>query len=415
MVVPILDEALRALECYYGHRAFRPLQGAVVRAVLTGRDVLAVLPTGAGKSLCYQLPALLLPGLTVVVSPLISLMEDQIGRLTRQGIPAAADCGSTPTGVRRSLGRRLGDGSLRLLYAAPERLVSTGFRTLLRDASVTRLAVDEAHCVSEWGHDFRPAYREILAFRRSVGDPPLLALTATATPATRADLIASLGLRDPRLIIGRSNRANLHWSVHRVTRLEEGLRAVWRALRTGRGAAIVYLPTRRRAARVATSLRRLGLRVGAYHAGLGAASRRAVQEQFLAGGLQAVCATSAFGMGIDHGSIRAVFHLGLPRSLEGYVQEAGRAGRDGRPAGCVLYHERGEGRIRRRIIGADRTLSAEGRRRALHRLSAVRRYVTTRRCRRAVIADYFGEPSPRCTGCDRCDSRGLREAPAPSR
>ena len=336
MPTPDLESALAALRRHYGFRDFRSSQRRVVRAVLLGGDVLAVLPTGSGKSICFQVPALLGSGLTLVVSPLISLMQDQVSAAERRHIPAAALTSATTAADRSRISRKVGTGRLRLLYVAPERLASRTFQRLLARVRVDRIAVDEAHCISEWGHDFRPSYRRIAAFRRIVGEPPCVALTATATPETRDDIAESLQLASPRRIIAGVDRPNLRWSVVRARDPKDAARLALQAVRGAAGSSIVYLPTRERSVRATEVLLRRGIRAAPYHAGLPQAARRTIQERFLNGDLRAVCATSAFGMGIDHPSVRLVCHMGLPASLEAYVQQAGRGGRDGEPADCLL-------------------------------------------------------------------------------
>ena len=356
--MPSLDfqPAVTALRRHYGFQRFRPAQKRVVRAVLAGGDVLAVLPTGSGKSICFQVPALLDPGLTLVVSPLISLMQDQVAAAVRRQISAAALTSASSLPDRSSTARALKAGHLRLLYVSPERLHSRGFRALLSGVRVARLAVDEAHCISEWGHDFRPSYRRIGEFARAVGRPPLAAFTATATPATRSDVEACLGLRRPLRVVASVDRPNLHWSAVRVRGLREAIdRAgaeVLTSLRSRPGSgAILYAPTRRTAAQAAEALCRLGIRASYYHAGMDPDGRRHVQDRFLAGDLAVVCATSAFGMGIDHPRIRLVCHCGMPGALESYVQEAGRAGRDGERASCLLIAGREDEAVQRSLIG----------------------------------------------------------------
>ncbi len=462
-------EALEAaLERVFGYGSFRRLQRPLVEATLAGRDVLAVLPTGAGKSVCFQLPALLSTGVTLVVSPLISLMQDQVEVLRRRGVPAASLSSATAPEGRLATLRNLSDGSLRLLYVSPERLATPSFRALWRTPPI-RLVVDEAHCISEWGHDFRPSYRHIADFASLVGNPPIAAFTATATPVTRADIEICLSLRRPFRVIASVDRPNVRWDVRRprspVEALDRASDAVRSALRSDpRGSVIVYVPTRARAALVAETLRRLGIRAGYYHAGLHTDVRCRVQRRFLDGDLRVVCATSAFGMGIDHPRIRLVCHYGMPGALESYVQEAGRAGRDGRASRALLLYVPGDREIHATLIRAQwprlhsvlrawramsrpaaarteqppeaalrilrqhgclvpseggtlvparaprphdlyRTLRS-GRRRSRIRLAAMRGYVAASGCRREYVALYFGEHAPPCSGCDRCASAG---------
>ena len=336
MPSPDLAPALAALRRHYGFPDFRPAQKRVLRAVLMGGDVLGILPTGAGKSVCFQVPALLDAAVTLVVSPLISLMQDQVGSAVRRNIPAAALTSVTSAAGRANVRRALRDERLRLLYVSPERLEASHFRALLAGRPVARLVVDEAHCISEWGHDFRPAYRRIGAFRRSIGNPPCVALTATATPETRDDIAESLRLRSPRRIVTSVNRRNLTYRVVQTRQTSEAVSEVVAAVRETAAPAIVYVPTRERSARLCEVLKRRGIAAEPYHAGLAPDARSAIQDRFLGGDLRAVCATSAFGMGIDHPSVRLVCHMGLPGSLEAYVQQAGRAGRDGESAECLL-------------------------------------------------------------------------------
>ncbi len=331
-----LREATAALRRLFGFDSFRPPQRLIVEDMLGDRDVLAVLPTGGGKSVCFQVPALLAPGLTLVVTPLISLMQDQVEHARRRGLGALAlhsgDAGGSTGDVRQ----QLATGVVKLLYVSAEKLAGSSLRRLLAGVRVSRLAVDEAHCISEWGHDFRPAYRRIAAFSRTVGRPPCAAFTATATPATRRDIVRNLEFRLPSIRAWPVDRPNLRWQVARAVTGSAAAQLAIHALRRTPGAAIVYARTRREAARMAEAVRRHGMRAAAYHAGMEGATRARVQRSFLDSTLRVVCATTAFGMGIDHPHVRLVVHLGRPGSLEGYVQEAGRAGRDGQVARCLL-------------------------------------------------------------------------------
>jgi ATP-dependent DNA helicase RecQ len=414
------------LRSAFGHPSFRPGQEAVVRAVLEGHDVLAVMPTGSGKSLGYQLPAVLLPGLTLVVSPLIALMKDQVDELGRKGIGAAAVHSlQTPEERRRSF-RAARDGALRLLYVAPERFASAGFDGLIRELDVSRFAVDEAHCVSEWGHDFRPDYRLLAAAagrcRRSdarPGRPPIVAFTATATPEVRADISELLGLRKPRIFVAGFDRPNIFLDVRRVSG-EIEKRGLLPDL-VGSRRALVYASTRKSAERAAEALRAARIPAEAYHAGRTEAERTRVQEDFADGRLGVVCATNAFGMGIDRPDVEAVVHFEIPGSLEAYYQEIGRAGRDGRRAGATLLWNYADVRTREFLIERGeaeedpaRPASPEEAARREKRLDLDRKklrrmidYADAPSCLRKTLLSYFGESGVRqqCDACGPCRSR----------
>lgn len=410
-----LAEARAALRATFGHADFRGPQARVIEAALADRDVLAVLPTGFGKSVCFQIPALLEGGTTLVVSPLISLIEDQVAGARARGIAARAWTSATSARERSALHRELEGGSIRLLYVSPERLESDRARRRLVGVRPRRIVVDEAHCITEWGHDFRPAYRRIGLAHRALGAPPLLALTATATARTRRDIERSLGLREPVRVLLPADRPNLRLSIRAVRHVGQAVVDLVETLRRVPGAAIVYARTRERSARLAIALSRRGLSAAAYHARLPVERRRWVQARFLGDRLRVVCATSAFGMGIDHAAVRFVGHLGAPPSLEDYVQECGRAGRDGEPAECVMWCLDGEPPIgslrapgspeaarRTEPRGTPAGSVSGDPARAVARYEAVRRYVSEPGCRRAFIARYFGERVPSCRGCDRC-------------
>jgi ATP-dependent DNA helicase RecQ len=408
------DAAATLVQSVWGYAGLRGLQRKVVLAVLRGRDCLAVLPTGAGKSLCYQVPALLLPGLTVVVSPLISLMQDQVTALRARGVAAAYLSSTQSPKVRRAVWRATLKGAVRLLYLAPERLRQ--LRALAGRVSVSLLAVDEAHCISEWGHEFRPSYRSIGRYRRLLGRPRTLALTATATPETREDIIRVLGLERPVLAIASFDRPNLYFEVRKVDGERARFEALISMLRDFRGSAIVYLPTRNRTDGMAKLLRQRGFNAAPYHAGLPGPARKALLARFQRGEIDIMVATSAFGMGIDKPDVRLVAHLGIPLRPEAYYQEAGRAGRDGKPARCVLIWAPYDftlasifaaGSARKQVApssssaAGDSPDAGKALERAFH---AMRRYASGRECRRKLLLEYLGERRiSRCSGCDRCN------------
>ena len=367
----------------FGHIAFRVHQLKVVGPLLAGRSVLAVLPTGAGKSLCYQLPALMAGGLTLVISPLISLMQDQVGALRRRGIAAAYLNSLLAREERRAILDATLAGSLTLLYCAPERLDGLVRRLARAGRAVSLLAVDEAHCIVEWGNEFRPVYRRLDRFRYLLGDPVTIALTGSATPATRVEILRVLRMPHAEVVVTSFDRPNLRFAVEQVRHDRERFARVRELLRGVDGSAIVYTPTRRLTELVTRALLRMGARAAPYHAGLSAETRRRVLRAFLADRAPVVVATSAFGMGIDKPDVRRVLHWGPPHTLESYYQEAGRAGRDGRPAECVVLWRRADFAWRERA-------------------TEMRRYVEGRSCRRGALLAYFGERPTGCSGCDVC-------------
>jgi ATP-dependent DNA helicase RecQ len=417
---------LAALTRHFGHESFRPGQEEVVRAALAGRDLLAVMPTGSGKSIGFQLPALLLPGVTLVVSPLVALMKDQVDELTRKGIAAAAIHSLMSPDDRDAALAAAAAGRLHLLYVSPERFASRRFSDRLGDLAVARFAVDEAHCVSEWGHDFRPDYRRLAEAsarcRRadgSAGRPPMLAFTATATPEVRRDIVELLGLANPALFVAGFDRPNLFFDVRRVSgELEK--RVLLPELVAGRR-ALVYAATRKSTERAAVALRTAGQQALAYHAGLDEAERHRVQNAFAAGSARIVCATNAFGMGIDRPDIEAVVHFEIPGSLEAYYQEIGRGGRDGRPAEATLlwnyvdvrtrefFIEKEDDEVDPRRARAPLDPAQRERKRELDRIKLRRMiaYADTTGCLRAALLGYFGETgvAPRCGACGNCRRR----------
>ncbi|MGZ8469892.1 MAG: RecQ family ATP-dependent DNA helicase [Gemmatirosa sp.] len=338
VTTPTLDDARALLRARFGYGEFRPGQERAVRAVLEGRDTLVILPTGGGKSLCYQVPALLLPGLTIVVSPLISLMKDQVDALTARGLPAAFINSTLTSAQAADRFNRAARGELKLLYVAPERFDFGNTAERLREMGVALLAVDEAHCISEWGHDFRPSYLRMRRVREALGDPVTIALTAKATPEVRKDIAAQLGLDQPETVITGFDRTNLHYHVVPVKGDREKDQALAEVLARNDGQAIVYAATRKSVERVTEVLTRAKIPAVAYHAGLDDAHRHEVQDAFMNEGVRAIVATNAFGMGIDKANVRLVVHHAMPGSLEAYYQEAGRAGRDGLPSEVFLLH-----------------------------------------------------------------------------
>lgn len=333
-----LDAAAEKLRRYWGYDGFRRGQERTISSVLAGRDTVVVMPTGGGKSLCYQVPALILPGLTLVVSPLISLMKDQVDRLQELGIPALLINSSLgPAQLNESL-RAVDSGEIKLVYVAPERFDNPGFLARAQRWDISLLAVDEAHCVSQWGHDFRPAYLRVGHARTALGNPSLVALTATATPEVRRDIEKQLHLESPQSFVTGFDRRNLTWRVRRVKNDSEKDRELLRLLREHEGSAIVYASTRKNVDALTALVMGVGMSAVGYHAGLSDSDRKALQESFMSGDVRLVVATNAFGMGIDKADVRLVVHYDMPGSLEAYYQEGGRAGRDGDAADCILLH-----------------------------------------------------------------------------
>jgi ATP-dependent DNA helicase RecQ len=337
-----MDQARATLRERFGYPDFRAGQVEVVGSVLAGRDTLGVLPTGGGKSLCYQVPALVREGLTVVISPLISLMKDQVDRLESRGVAATYLNSTLDDAETRSRVEHVMAGTTKLLYVAPERLESPDLVRRLTARGVALLAVDEAHCISEWGHEFRPSFRRIAEVAAGFGPPQVLALTATATPKVRSDIVKQLRLRTPNVIVGGFDRTNLDYEVHHCENRDTKDEALVRILRSNPRPGIVYAPTRAAVEQVARRLTRAGVRTLPYHGGLSDFVRSEVQDEFMRGDVDTIAATNAFGMGVDKPDVRLVVHWSMPGTLEAYYQEAGRAGRDGAQARCVLLHCEGD-------------------------------------------------------------------------
>jgi ATP-dependent DNA helicase RecQ len=417
-------ELLPLLKQYFGFTSFRPLQEEIIRDSLAGKDVFALLPTGGGKSLCFQLPALTRDGLTVVVSPLIALMKDQVDALQASGIPATFLNSSLAAGESRKRLHGLHNGEFSLLYAAPERLMLSGFLEDLKRWNVKLIAVDEAHCISEWGHDFRPEYRQLAQLRELFPKVPFMALTATATTRVREDIITHLKLREPKCYVASFNRPNLTYRVIPKNKPYDQLLNFLRARPKDGG--IVYCQSRKTTERVAANLTEDGVKARPYHAGLTPKERTEHQELFLRDDVRVICATIAFGMGINKPNVRFVVHYDLPKNIEGYYQETGRAGRDGLPSECVLLFSAGD--VVKQTQFIDEKPSLKEQQIAREQLQQMVHYAECASCRRVELLAYFGEefspgsaPAPgavrrasrRTTDADEADAETREGARAP--
>ena len=401
---------LETLKRYFGYDSFRPGQEEIVSALLAGRDALAIMPTGAGKSLCYQVPALLLPGLTLVISPLISLMQDQVKGLNAAGIHAAfINSSLTETQIARALDLAA-EGSYKLVYVAPERLESPVFRSFAAGADISMVTVDEAHCISQWGQDFRPSYLKILDFIDSLPRRPIVsAFTATATREVKDDIVCTLRLHDPKVLVTGFDRPNLYFQVERTRRKDD---FVIQYLRDHPGeSGIIYCATRKNVDKLQELLTEYGFAATKYHAGLPAEARRKNQNDFIYDTAPVIVATNAFGMGIDKSNVRFVLHYNMPQSMENYYQEAGRAGRDGLPSQCVLLFSAQDVIINKFLLDKKDFAEMDDeeadllRQRDLQRLQTMERYCQTTECLRNYILAYFGEhPTAPCGNCGSCNN-----------
>ena len=391
---------LDLLKAYFGFDRFLPLQEEIIAKVLAKRDTVVLMPTGGGKSLCYQLPALRLDGITLVVSPLIALMKDQVDGLLANGVPAGmlnSTMSAQDTNRTQDLARQ---GKIKILYVAPERLALPGFQRFLQSLQVGLIAIDEAHCISEWGHEFRPDYRNLKSLRRDFPGVPVIALTATATKPVREDIVTQLGLKKPEIFISSFNRPNLTYTIEPKT---DPLDYLLHLLEKHQGeSAIVYRFSRKATEETAMELTDRGFSALPYHAGLERDLRRETQEKFIHNQVQIVVATVAFGMGIDKPDVRLVVHYDLPKTIEGYYQETGRAGRDGLPSDCVLFYSYGDRSKQEYFIG--QIEDDDEREKARVKLDQLLGLCDLQTCRRAYLMEYLGEPWPKtdCGGCDTC-------------
>lgn len=400
------------LKKVFGYDSFRPGQEDIVRRLLDGQDVLAVMPTGAGKSICYQVPALLLPGITIVVSPLVSLMKDQVGALVQAGVAAAFLNNSLTDNQKALMLRRAREGWYKIIYVAPERLEMPGFQRFAQERPISMVTVDEAHCISQWGQDFRPSYLRIKAFVDSLPSRPVVgAFTATATAHVRDDIREQLALQKPYEVTTSFDRPNLYFETRRALPSQKPKELLDLVLKEGDNAGIVYCSTTKQVDETARLLQSRGIRAAAYHAKLDADTRRKNQDDFLYDRVQIMVATNAFGMGIDKPNVRFVIHYNMPKDLESYYQEAGRAGRDGQPARCTLLYSGTDVRTIRFFIekemeadnGLPADVKAEAARKAEERLKYMTFYSTTQDCLRGFLLHYFGEAAPKkCGNCSCC-------------